>query len=233
LEDKAMKRTGNFLATAALAAACLATVTSTAFARAGYRQVASPGQPVAPQPGWPEGAIELVNDEARTVGWNFFFSELPNGLDHYALAAKSTDDLNRLIEKLAAIKAKGASVQLAPGREYPTGGFSFLKLGNGIPAVLALGNQERLNQWYSRLEEIEPGVRKFGVHQYTEPPTALPPTLTIYVEHPVVDLSKLVIPEGITTRKVEPAPQQRTPESDAALKAIDDFLETRQAKSQP
>lgn len=228
-----MKRTGNFLATAALAAACLATVASTAYAIAGYLQVASPGQPVAPQPGWPEGAIDLVNDEARTVGWNFFFSELPNDVDHYVFAAKSTDDLNRLIEKLAAIKTEGASVHLALGKEYPAGGFSFLKPGNGIPAVLALGNQERLNQWYSRLEEIEPGVRKFGVHQYTEPPTALPPTLTIYVEHPVVDLSKLVIPEGITARKVEPAPQQRTPKSDEALKAIDDFLETRQAKDQP
>lgn len=213
-----------------LALAALTALANTALAISGYSGVATPGKPAAAQPGWPVGIVDVVNDECRTVGWNFWFSECPNDVNHYAFAAKSTDDLNRLLKRLAATKAEGICVQLALGSEYPARGFSFLKPGNGIPAVLAFGNQVQLNEWYSRLEEVEPGVRKFGVHRYTEPPTAIPPTLTIYVEHPAVDLAKLVVPDEIIATASISTKELRAAMNIETLKAIDRLLERRRTK---
>lgn len=195
---------------------------------AGYSSVASEGRAVEEELGWPAKIVDLVNDPARTVGWNFWFSECPNDVNHYAFAAKNTDDLNRLIEKLAATKDKGTAVTLALGKEFPAGGFSFLKPGNGIPAVLAFGNQVRLNEWYSHLKEVEPGVRQFGIHRYTEAPKAMPPSLTIYVEHPAVDLAKLEIPAELQVVANLSKEDREQRKNDEALKAIDRLLKRRQ-----
>lgn len=196
---------------------------------AGVSPVASEGRAVKEEPGWPAKIVDLVNDPARTVGWNFWFSELPNDVYHYAFAATTTDDLNRLIKKLAATKAEGATVSLALGKEYPARGpLSLLKPGNGISAVVHFGNQVRINAWYPHLREIEPGVRQFGVHRYTEPPKAMAPTLTIYVEHPAVDLTKLAIPAEINVVASVSKDDRGKRENDEALKAIDRLLEKRQ-----
>jgi len=203
-----------------------------AFGIAGFSGVASEGQPVEEELGWPAKIVDLVNDAVRTVGWNFWFSECPNDVNHYAFAAKNTDDLNRLIKKLAATKAKGMTVQLSLGKEFPAGGFAFLKPGNGIPAVVAFGNQVTINQWYSHLEEIEPGVRKFGVHRYTEPPKAMPPMLTIYVEHAEVDLARLEIPAAVNVAASVSKAEREKRQDDEALKAIDRLLERRQRASE-
>lgn len=208
--------------------AALLTVARTAFGIAGFSSVASEGRPVQEEQGWPAKIVDLVNDPARTVGWNFWFSECPNDVNHYAFAAKNTEDLNRLIKKLAETKAKGMTVQLALGKEFPAGGFSFLKPGNGIPAVVAFGNQVRLNQWYAQLEQIEPGVRKFGVHRYTEPPKAMAPALTIYMEHPAVDLTKLEIPSAVKVVASVSKEDREKRKSDETIKGIDRLLEMRQ-----
>ncbi len=211
-----------------LALASLLLAAHTALGIAGYSGVASEGKPVEEEPGWPAKVVDLVNDPARTVGWNFWFSECPNDVNHYAFAAKSTDDLNRLIKKLAATKAKGMAVQLSLGKEFPAGGFSFLKPGNNIPAVVGFGNQVKLNEWYSQLEQIEPGVRKWGVHTYTAPPSAMPPTLTIYVEHPAVDLARLEIPAAVNVAASVSKEEREKRQDDETLKAIDRLLERRQ-----
>lgn len=215
-----------------LSLAAILLVARSAWGIAGYSQVASPGTAAEEELGWPAKIVDLLNDPARTVGWNFWFSECPNDVNHYAFAAKNTDDLNRLIKKLAATKAKGMSVTLALGKEFPAGGFSFLKPGNGIPAVLAFGNQTRLNQWYSHLDVVEPGVRQFGVHRYTEPPKAMPPTLTIYVEHPAVDLTKLAIPAEVNVVASLSKEDRETRKDDEAVKAIDRLLERRRRASE-
>ena len=203
-----------------------------AFGIAGYSSVASEGRAVEEESGWPAKMVDLVNDPARTVGWNFWFSDCPNDVNHYALLAKNTDDLNRLIKKLAATKAKGATVALALGKEYPAGKFSFLKPGNGIAAVLGFGNQVTLNEWFSHLKEIEPGVRQFGVHRYTAPPDAMPPTLTIYVEHPAVDRVKLEIPAEVHVIASVSKEEREKRKDEAAIKTIDRLLERRQRASE-
>jgi len=218
--------------TFSLTLVALLLATRSAFGIAGFSPVASEGKPVTEEAGWPAKVVDLVNDATRTVGWNFWFSECPNDVNQYAFAAKSTDDLNRLIKKLAATKAKGMTVQLALGKEFPAGGFAFLKPGNDIPAVLGFGNQVRLNQWYSQLEQIEPGVRKFGVHRYTEPPTTLAPTLTIYVENAAVDLEKLVIPAEVGVVASVSKEDREKRKDDAALKAIDRLLDNRRRASE-
>lgn len=198
------------------------------FGIAGFSQVASEGKPAEEAQGWPARIVALVNDPVRTVGWNFWFSECPNDVNHYAFAAKNTDDLNRLIKKLAATKARGATVELALGKEFPAGGFAFLKPGNGIPAVVAFGNQVKINEWYSHLEQIEPGVRKWGVHRFTEPPQARAPTLTIYVEHPAVDLARLEIPAAVQVLGSVSKEDREQRKGDEAIQGIDRLLERRQ-----
>ena len=72
-------------------------------------QVASKGNPVskteAQSLSWPEGVLDLVNDPARTEGYEPFFSELPNDIREYLMVFKSTEDANRLLKKLSKIKA--------------------------------------------------------------------------------------------------------------------------------
>jgi hypothetical protein len=68
-------------------------------AAGGTSIVASPGQPASVSTGWPEGVGELVNDPARTTGWNSWFTEWPNDVNQYAFEIKTMGDLNRLIQK--------------------------------------------------------------------------------------------------------------------------------------
>lgn len=218
-----------FCLTFAFVAAVLS-APSPVWAEAGFSPVAEQGQPVEEDKPWPAKLVDVVNDPARTVGWNFWFSECPNDVNDYVFVAKSTDDLNRIIKKLAAVEAKGTNVVLSLGKEFPVGGFSFLKKGNNAAAVLAFGNQATINQWYIHLREPEgePGVKKFGVHRYTEPPKAMPPTLTIYVENPAVNVEKLSIPAEITVTAAITKEERATRKDDAPVKAIDALLLRRQ-----
>lgn len=200
---------------------------STAWGIAGFSQVAYPGDAVEESTGWIPGLVDVVNDPVRTVGWNFWFSECPNDINHYAFNVKSTDDLNRLIKKLAATKSKSISINLELAKEFPVRRFDFLKEGNGIGAVLAFGNQATINEWYLRLQEVEPGVRKFGVSRYVEPPKAMIPTLTIYLQHPAVDLANLNIPADIQVHALVSPEERKQRKEDAVLKRLDNYLEKR------
>ncbi len=214
----------------ALAAAVILGAPSVVWARAGFSPVAAQDQPLEDNGLWPVKMVDLLNDPSRTVGWNFWFSECPNDVNNYVFVAKSTDDLNRILKKLAAVDAKGTTVVLALGKEFPVGGFAFLKKGNNAAAVLAFGNQGIINQWYFRLKEPEgePGVKKFGVHRYTEPPKAMPPTLTIYVENPAVNIERLSIPAEITVKTTITKKERAARKEDASVKAIDALLLRRQ-----
>jgi hypothetical protein len=218
--------------TFSLTLVALLLATRSAFGIAGTSPVASEGRPAQEEPGWPAKIVDLVNDPVRTVGWNEWFSELPNDVYQYAFAAKSAEDLNRLINKLAATKVKGTRVELALGKEFPAGPISILKPGNNIPAVLGFGNPVRINAWYSHLKVIEPGVRKFGARRYTEPPTALAPTLTIYVENTAVDLTKLVIPAEVGIVASVSKEDREKRKDDEALKVIDRLLDNRRRASE-
>jgi hypothetical protein len=214
----------------AIAAAVVLGAPAVVWAIAGFSPVAAQGQPLEDDGQWPAKMVDVLNDPARTVGWNFWFSECPNDVNHYAFVAKSTDDVNRVLKKLAAVDAKGMAVVLALGKEFPVGGFAFLRKGNNAAAVLAFGNQSRINQWYIHLKtpEGEPGVKKFGVNRYTEPPKAMSPTLTIYVENPAVEVEKLVIPAALTVSATITKEEREARKDEPTLKAIDALLLGRQ-----
>jgi hypothetical protein len=158
----------------------------------GTAVIARKGQPVAASAGWPEGVHELVNDRTRTTGWNSWFSEWPNDVNQYAFETASTDDVNRLIKKLAATKSAVREIRLSYLREPAGLGWTNrLPDGNHITAIFSIGDQARIDEWYKH-------VRKpFGVMKFTAAPVAIPPTLTIFVQNDLVKLDELKVPDGI------------------------------------
>lgn len=163
-----------------------------AMAAGGTSIVATKGQPVQVSPNWPEGVGDLVNDASRTSGWNSWFSEWPNDVNQYAFDIHSSDDLNRLITKLAAIKCNLRQIRLSHLKEpRGLGWVTQAPEENGIAVVFSIGDQARIDEWFK-------SVRKpFGVMEFTATPEAVPPTLTIFVQNEVVNLDELTIPAGI------------------------------------
>lgn len=163
-----------------------------AFAAGGTSTVASKGRAAYVSPGWAEGVGDLVNDESRTEGWNPWFTSWPNDVNQYAFEIQSTDDLNRLIAKLAAIKTDLRQIRLSYLKEPKGLGWTTrVPEGNGIPVIFSIGNQSRIDQWYEQLRQ------PFGTMEFTAAPVAVPPTLTIFVQNEAVTLKDLNIPEGI------------------------------------
>ena len=246
------------LLTATLCLASLLLVHDDAFAMGGTSVVATPGQPASVSPDWPEGVGELVNDPSRTSGWNDWFSEWPNDVNQYAFEIESTDDLNRLIAKLAAIQGDLRQIRLSHLKEpRGLGWVTQAPEGNGIAVVFSLGDQARIDQWFEH-------VRKpFGVMEFTAVPVAVPPTLTLFVQNDGVDLDELQIPDGIdvsagyvptgflksnTTleRDREKEAEDRDPERErelvrqkldepslVAMDEIDAFLDSREDNARP
>jgi hypothetical protein len=164
-----------------------------ALARAGTSQIASAGHPVWSQPNWPKGLLELLNDPARADGWNDYFSEWPNDVFHYQYKIDSTDQVNSLLAKLAAIKSDRLHVRLAPFKEpHGFGWTSKLPAGNDTALMLSFGDQQRLDEWYGRLNG-----EKFGVMEFEKAPVAVPPTLTIFTRNAAIDLDGLDIPRNL------------------------------------
>lgn len=152
---------------------------NSALGRGGTMEVAWKGQLVQPNPAWPGGVLDLINDETRTGGWRPYFSGALNDVTHYAFEITSMDDLNRLVRKLAASKTTQRRIRLSYEKE-PTGlGYvSMLPKGNGSACIFSISDQPLRGQGRPNN-------------------TALPPTLTLYVQNKFVDLDKLEVPDGI------------------------------------
>ena len=167
-------------------------------AMGGTSVVAVKNRPVQMSDSWPEGVNELVNHPARTWGLNAWFSEWPNDVNQYGLQIKSTDEMNRLLIKLAAIKSDCKQVHLSINKEPRALGFvTQVPEGNGISATFSIGDQAQLDQWYKN-------VRKpFGNMELKKAPVAKPPTLTIFVQNDAITLGELKIPEGVDVSIVD------------------------------
>ena len=161
-------------------------------AAGGTMVVATAGEPVEPPAHWPAGVSELVNDPARTSGWNAWFSEWPNDVQQFAFEVKNTADVNRLIRKLAAIEADLRQIRLSHRQEpQALGWVTRVPEGNGIAVIFSMGDQARIDQWYQH--DRQP----FGVMEFVAAPVAVPPTLTIFVRNEAVKIADLEIPAGI------------------------------------
>jgi hypothetical protein len=169
------------------------------------------------------------HDPIRTGGWNPWFSEWPNDVQHFTFKLHNTDDANRLIRQLAKIPRK-VELKLNPGREPGALGFmSALKAMNGHAALFSLGNQKRIDEWFARLPQDEHGVRTFGIQRHTNAPVALAPTLTFYVSSGRIELEKLEIPGRVNvTADISEAARQ-TNANHSVIKSIDEFVARRRA----
>lgn len=205
-----------------------------AFAIAGTDKIAEEGTSVSKQQaesrGWPDGVLDLVNDPLRTEGWNPWFSELPNDVDHYAMKARTTEEVQHLIDLLARIKTKSVRLQLDPGKEPSGVGTARFLEDNGIAVMFLIGSQKMINEWFKRLPETEPGVRKFGVHQYKEPLEALSPTLTLYVANEAIDLGRLKVPVNFLVEPGFSEAYRKQHKDDAMIARIDRYVAEHKAK---
>src|SRR6476620_2244412 len=178
---------------AALIAVSIFLPASDSLAVGGTSVVATKGQAVSVAASWPKGVGEVINDETRSSGWNDWFSEWPNDVNHYGFEVASTADVNRLIKKLASIKSDLIQVRLSHMKEPEgLGWVTHLPKDNNIAVIFSIGDQSQIDEWYKH-------VRKpFGVMEFVAVPIAVPPTLTIFVQNELIDLDKLSIPKGIT-----------------------------------
>ncbi len=180
------------LSTAAFCVTLCLTAPSNLLGMGGTSIVATKGSPAHVSAGWPEGVGDLVNDPLRTTGWNSWFSEWPNDVNQYAFEVGSTAEVNGLIVKLASIKSEIRQIRLSHLKEPSGLGWTTrLPKGNKIPIIFSIGDQSTIDAWYK-------SVRKpFGVMEFVAAPTAVPPTLTIFVQHEAIHLDELRIPAGV------------------------------------
>jgi hypothetical protein len=146
--------------TSVLCLAAAYSATDRLLAAGGTSVVAAKGQATYVSPTWPDGVGELVNDPLRTSGWNPWFTGCPNDVHHYAFEINSTDDLNRLIARLAAIKTDLQQIRLSHLKEPAGLGWATrLPEGNRIPVIFSIGDQARVEQSgeYERRIEREGG----------------------------------------------------------------------------
>jgi hypothetical protein len=189
-------------------------------ALSGKDKVASRGKPAKALPGWPEGVMKLINHRLRTDGWNSWFSELPNDMNYYGMDVRGMDDVNALLKLLAAVKAKHVVLNFDPA----AGG----RHVGGAGGVFAIGNQPILDRWFKQLPVVAPGVRRFGLHRHRKPPTAQPPTLTVYTGSKWFDWKKLKVPLKVeVTTATAAAYRERYEEQ---FETIDKFIERHNAR---
>ncbi len=187
-------------------------IASSVSAAGGTATIAIKGQKVSERESWPGGVVELLNHETRGSGWNDWFSEWPNDVDHFEFQVTSMDQVNDVIREFAKIRVERdrtgsdgkplsqkpvlPEIHLCP-RSSPRGfgWVSKFPQDRKIPMIFALGDQAQLDQWYESF--IKPNGGKFGVMKFEEVPVAVPPTLTLFVGEPVFDLEKLEIPAGV------------------------------------
>lgn len=204
----------------ALAFAVLLAMPTAAWAVAGNDKVVSRGQKAKALPGWPKGVMKVINHPLRTDGWHPWFSECPNDHYDYVMDVRRMEDVNALLKVLAGVKAKTVVLHLDASGGAPHAG--------GAGAVFSLGNQPILDRWFKRLPVAEPGVRRFGVHRYRKPPTAQPPTLTVYTGWKSFDWKKLKVPLRIEVKTATAEAYRKAHEE--AFETIDEFIDRHNAR---
>lgn len=217
--------------------AAVSAAPSPASGASGTSQVASKGVPYfAKKLAWPEGTLALVNHPLRGNGWNDWFTQLPNDVCVFELKVRNEKDVQELIDLLAKVKGGARCVLLSPhGNHYVNSSAPDPEAprSSEIPtaATFSIGDQTILDKWYERLPKDETGARKFGAHRYEKPPTARPPTLTLYVGSPALeDLTKIRVPADVELRPDFNDVWGKEYQSDWRVKRIVQFVAEHNAK---
>jgi hypothetical protein len=148
---------------------------------------------------WAKGIHELLLDPSRKVGWQSWFTELPNDLEQYAFAVRTTADAQRLIDLLANVEAAQRLVVLDPGRgPRGLGDWRDKAHGREWGAELSFGDPAALRHWFNQLHVDPDGKRRFGKMIMEAAPAAAPPTLTIHLGTANVDPGALKFPKNVS-----------------------------------
>src|ERR1051325_9050830 len=147
--------------------------TISVWAMSSTSEVATPGHPVIAEAGWPAGVVDLLNDPARTYGWNCWFTEWPNDVNHYEFKIEGSADVNRLLQKLSTIQAPRLRVQLNPQREAGSFGFTGrIDPKHHTAGLFFLGNQHRIDDPGAaapRPTQSPTGSRQLRIHRQDRP----------------------------------------------------------------
>ena len=143
--------------------------------------------------GWPAGVRDLLNSPLRGDGWHPWFSECQNDWNYFEFDVTSAADVQHVLRLLEAVEAETVRVFLAPGAPRPHSALA--PQSSAAPVVFSIGSQVVIDRWYNNLSRGANGARVWGVHRFTRPPSAAPPTLTLYVGSDAIDLSTLSIPD--------------------------------------
>jgi hypothetical protein len=177
--------------------------------------------------------MALINDPARTEGWNPWFSGWPNDANYYLFKLSDASDVNRLIQRLAAIPAN-VHLKLNPAREAGVLAFTTrMKPGNGHAAIFSVGNQRVLDEIFAQRARASSAPTKSTPKQAAKPAVAMPPTLTIFIDHPAVDLARLEIPAHVDVSADIPAVAGPAGPAASPHQAIEAFVARHKAKQKP
>lgn len=170
--------------------------------------------------GWPEGTLELADHGLREDAWHPVWSGHANDVLHFGYRPKGLVETNELLARLAAIRGP-KRVILCPEK-------AARGEGKGFTATFSLGSQKTLDEWF----DVLPGKR-FGPRVLAEPPTALPPTLNLYLGGLDVEPARLRIRRGMqVVSGVSPQYRKQQP-ADPLIDAIDRLISTRQVDPWP
>jgi hypothetical protein len=169
------------------------------WARSATVVVAKPGEKVpeerAEHFGWPEGTLEMVNRVTRTFGWTHSFNTRPLGGTYFAFRAHRTEDVQTLLEDIAALKG---IVFLEPLKSPRADGVTLKQVSDDgeVAVVISVPNTALVKRWFEGLPEGPDGTRRQGNEVLTAPPV-FPTVLRLYVGHPAVQLDRLTLPAGV------------------------------------
>jgi hypothetical protein len=180
---------------------------------------------IAEKEEWPPGALALVNDPVRTGYTQRVWSDAPNHWTIYLMKVENPEDVQRLVNLLADIQDTRGVIKLS------TANIGESSEWNTTGARVSVGSNRLLREWYERLPEVEPGVKKYGINRYTEPPGVLPVYLTLFVTHKTVKLHKLDVPLRV---EVEPAHDveiaHKNGRSTSTIEKIDSYVAAHKTK---
>lgn len=213
------------------AAAVVVVIGVSVFGAAGTDTLAWKGKKTSVSEGWPQGAGDLVNDRARTEGWKNWFSGMCDSPSNFAFEIENTEDLNRLLEKLAAMQCETKELWLdrrSDVREYRSGPDP--RKGNQPAVVLQIGDQLELDHYLKNRTGREEDLWIILGDKEVDHLKVGPPRMLIHIQNPAVNLEKLHIPEGVTLKN-QPSQSGTVLKGDAAeieaQKQIDAFLKSR------
>jgi hypothetical protein len=164
------------------------------------RQISTKGQPFSGKDrGWTSGSLTLMNDPLRTEGWLPYRENdlivAPNDTYYFGMDVGTPADVQHLVDLLARIEGTTRTLVLEPLQRLNPDQRLFMPwLLSGVH--FEIGCQPLLDNWYDYFPDFPPGaLARF--HSSGHRPIAEPPTLTLQLGHPAVDLSALKVPPTI------------------------------------